>query len=31
MYIRKAVELTLLTPEKMVFNGALSVVADLSP
>ena len=28
---RKALELTLLTPKKMVFNGGLSVVADLGP
>ena len=31
MYMRKAPELTLLTPQKMVLNGGLSVVAELGP
>ena len=31
IYMRKALELTLLTPQKMVFNGGLSVVVDLGP
>ena len=31
IYMRKALDLTLLIPKKMVFNGRLSVVVNLSP